>query len=303
MATYNGDKFLREQLDSLYTQTRVPDEIIAVDDCSTDHTVEILEEYHQRRGLKYVVNSSNQGVNANFYKAISLCSGNYVAICDQDDIWFPDKIEVSLNKIMEVEGSKPALVSSQSRDIDAEGRVIGIDRTTNDTWRMEDTLLILGNSQGCTLMMNRKLINLVKPIKNNDPIYDWLLANIAAISGIKYNIGTVLMYYRHHKGNVIAKIQDNPQTTLYEKLRRKVIYYKYDALIPFERVSGFNYLIRNYGDILSDKAYSIIKKAVDYEKSNTLKKIYLIGKFPISKERVIKIRKGLLIYGFLPFRK
>ena len=95
MATFNGEKYLREQLDSIYSQTLLPYEIVAADDCSTDRTTEILEEYRIKKGLKYLVNEHNIGVVKNFEKAISLCQGDYVALSDQDDIWFPEKLEKS----------------------------------------------------------------------------------------------------------------------------------------------------------------------------------------------------------------
>jgi glycosyltransferase involved in cell wall biosynthesis len=88
MPTYNGERFLREQLDSIYNQTIVPDEVIVVDDCSTDGTISILEEYKKKYGLKYWVNEKNLGYNKNFEKAISLCTGDYIALSDQDDVWF-----------------------------------------------------------------------------------------------------------------------------------------------------------------------------------------------------------------------
>ena len=88
LTTYNGEKFLKEQLDSLYNQTMLPDEIVVVDDCSNDKTVEILEKYKNTKGLRYYVNDVNIGVNKNFEKAIKLCQGDYIALCDQDDIWF-----------------------------------------------------------------------------------------------------------------------------------------------------------------------------------------------------------------------
>ena len=71
MPTYNGETYLREQLDSIYGQTLVPDEVIVVDDCSTDGTVEILKEYSIKYGLKFYINDTNLGYNKNFAKGIS----------------------------------------------------------------------------------------------------------------------------------------------------------------------------------------------------------------------------------------
>ena len=99
IATYNGATFLREQLDSLYNQTVQPDEIFVSDDCSNDGTVEILEEYHRTKGLKYTVNEHNLGFNKNFENALKNTTGEFIMICDQDDIWMPEKVEVLLKAI------------------------------------------------------------------------------------------------------------------------------------------------------------------------------------------------------------
>ena len=92
MCTYNGEPFLREQMDSLVKQDYRPIELVIVDDGSTDATQSILAEYaNQHDFIKLHVNDSNLGFIKNFEKAISLCSGEYISLCDQDDIWFPEK--------------------------------------------------------------------------------------------------------------------------------------------------------------------------------------------------------------------
>lgn len=96
MATYNGEKYLKEQLDSIYAQTYKNIEVIVCDDCSSDKTVEILDEYKEKYGLKYYINEKNLGFKKNFEKAISLCSGDFIALADQDDIWIESKIEIFL---------------------------------------------------------------------------------------------------------------------------------------------------------------------------------------------------------------
>ena len=78
MATYNGSLHLREQLDSIYSQTRIPDEVVVVDDNSTDGTLKILDEYHHKYGLLYLKNKVNLGVSRNFEKAICNCCGDYI---------------------------------------------------------------------------------------------------------------------------------------------------------------------------------------------------------------------------------
>ncbi len=94
IATWNGAKYLREQLETIYGQTGgIPEiEVVASDDASTDGTVAILAEYALSRGLRYVVNPSRLGLVRNFERAISLCTGELIALADQDDLWKPHKL-------------------------------------------------------------------------------------------------------------------------------------------------------------------------------------------------------------------
>src|SRR4051812_17962871 len=93
MATYNGARYVAEQLDSILQQTYSLIEIVVVDDGSKDETVEIIKEYQaQHPCIRLYQNEINIGVNKTFEKAISYCSGEYIALSDQDDIWMPEKV-------------------------------------------------------------------------------------------------------------------------------------------------------------------------------------------------------------------
>lgn len=96
LATYNGEKFLRRQLDTLAAQTQLPDELVVTDDCSTDRTVEILTEFARSAPfpVKVVVNPSQLGFRGNFLKAANLCTSQVILFCDQDDVWRPSKVAV-----------------------------------------------------------------------------------------------------------------------------------------------------------------------------------------------------------------
>lgn len=97
LCTYNGEKFLRPQIDSITAQTYPNLEIIIVDDASSDSTSSILEEYRQKDSrVKFHINSANIGYNKNFEKAFSLATADYIAISDQDDIWESNKIELMM---------------------------------------------------------------------------------------------------------------------------------------------------------------------------------------------------------------
>ena len=95
MCTYNGERFLQEQLDSFLAQTRLPDELVVCDDGSQDGTVAILEAFAAQAPfpVRLFINPQNLGFSKNFEKAISLCQGDIIALSDQDDVWLPEKLE------------------------------------------------------------------------------------------------------------------------------------------------------------------------------------------------------------------
>ena len=94
MTTFNGEKYLQEQLDSFVVQTRRPDELIIFDDCSTDETLAIALNFAEGSpfAVKVFSNDRNLGYSQNFSRALKLCSGDYVFLSDQDDVWHPEKI-------------------------------------------------------------------------------------------------------------------------------------------------------------------------------------------------------------------
>ena len=95
LCTYNGEKFLPEQLQSILVQTCLPDELVVCDDCSSDRTVEILREFKKKAPFPVHIhqNEINLGSTKNFKKAIQLCTGDIIALCDQDDVWKAHKLE------------------------------------------------------------------------------------------------------------------------------------------------------------------------------------------------------------------
>ena len=103
LRTYNGERFLSRQLASMQQQTRLPDELVICDDCSTDHTVEILQDFAASAGfpVRLTRNQSNLGFVANFERAIQLCQGDLIALSDQVDIWDSTRLQRSEQEFLE----------------------------------------------------------------------------------------------------------------------------------------------------------------------------------------------------------
>lgn len=200
LCTYNGARYLREQLDSLLAQTYSNMEVVAVDDASTDQTVEVLREYANRDSrVRVFVNPRNLGFVRNFERAISLCNGTLIAPCDQDDIWLQHKLRTLANYI---DGRSMAYCDSEL--IDAQGRNLGLKMSR--IWAMQElndpAALVLSNCiSGHAMLFRRELIDGQPPLPT-DVFHDWWLAlRAAARDGIAY-CPRPLVRYRQHGKNV-----------------------------------------------------------------------------------------------------
>lgn len=204
LCTYNGERYLRQQLESLLSQTHAMIEIIAVDDCSSDGTAAILHEFSERdRRLRVLVNPSNVGFKQNFEFALSLCVGEYVAPCDQDDIWMPDKLHSLLNII-----DSYALAYCDSELIDTYGA--SLDQRLSDFMFMSTTsdtvAFALQNCvSGHAMLFRRSLLDRALPIPELF-FHDWWLAAVAACNGGIVFSGNAKVRYRRHVASVTVRM-------------------------------------------------------------------------------------------------
>ncbi len=262
MATYNGEKFLREQLNSILNQTYNNFELIICDDCSKDNTWEILKEYNNKDNRIIIYkNQENIGFIKNFYKLISLCTNEYIAFSDQDDIWTPNHLEVLINSIGNYD-----LSCSNSELIDELGN--SLNYTMLDTFNIEFIpknkeenlihLLYKNYIQGSTMLIKRELANKVLQQKNEKTYHDHWIALFAAISnGIKYN-SEILLYYRQHNMNVT----ENKKFNIINKIKQCL---RINTRNVHKKNSDNIAKLLKYKD-LSDNDKKIIKEAYIFEK-------------------------------------
>ncbi|HVX52773.1 MAG TPA: glycosyltransferase family 2 protein [Chitinophagaceae bacterium] len=205
MATYNGEKFLKEQLDSILQQTYRNIEIIIVDDCSTDGTPGILQSYAGRnRGISIHRNKENIGYIKNFEKAIQLATAEYIALCDQDDIWHPQKIEILMNNIQEA-----SVVYCNSELIDDKGNSLNRKMTDMKNLESYDDCLafLIGNGVfGHAQLVRKSLAVKAIPFPEDCP-HDWVLPFIASFSGIVKFVDEPLVKYRQHATNISGLVK------------------------------------------------------------------------------------------------
>jgi glycosyltransferase involved in cell wall biosynthesis len=127
MATYNGERYLQEQLDSLAEQTHLPCELVVGDDGSTDGTLAILEAFAARASfpVRIIRNTKNLGYADNFLQTASTCSGEWIAFCDQDDVWLPNKLDRCANAIRGNSGLTLVLQNAElcDKSLNARGHI------------------------------------------------------------------------------------------------------------------------------------------------------------------------------------
>ena len=222
VCTYNGEKFIREQLDSICNQTYSELEIIICDDVSTDDTRNILEEYSKDPRVRMDFNSTNLGAYANFEKAIRLCRGDWIAVSDQDDIWLPHKIETLYRNI----GNEP-LIYADSILVNEQGAPIGknISDLRNLYSNPDPRGFIFSNAVwGHALFFQQSLKEKIFPLPEGVAHDVWIAFVAACVGGIKY-VDEALVLYRQHEqtftstlpSKEFARAQGSPKLKDYKK--------------------------------------------------------------------------------------
>lgn len=216
LCTYNAGQHLNLQLESLIKQSYNNIEIIVVDDCSTDLTLKILNDYQAIHGFKIYSNKTNIGFNKNFERGISLATGDYIAICDQDDIWEINKIEFLVNNIKD-----NMLIFSNSKFIDSYDLEIGkelLPESFNLDGMGFKSILLRNFVTGHTCLFSREFITYILPLPESG-YYDWFMGFVA----IYYNkiafLNIELTRYREHSASVIQQSLLSPENKKNELIR------------------------------------------------------------------------------------
>ena len=207
MATYNGECYVREQLDSILVQTIGDWELIVCDDGSTDNTLSILRAYAKNDSrIKIYQNERNLGFKRNFEKAIDLCQGDYIALCDQDDIWYPNHLEVLYNQI-----GNHSLSIGNSDIVNINNTYLNKRMSDTDGIHFipEDTKLLLYREffyanpfQGASMLLKKDFALRCIPIPNEVHYHDtWISICACFADGLIYTY-TPITRYRQHGRNV-----------------------------------------------------------------------------------------------------
>jgi glycosyltransferase involved in cell wall biosynthesis len=205
--------FLEKQLESISKQTVLPNEIVVGDDSDNDMGLKILEGWSSKTKFpcRAIQNKECLGITQNFSNVLSQTTGDYIFLCDQDDVWLPNKIEESIQQIKENErgGSTPVLFHTDLELIDDIGSVtspsfMARQRIRGGVHNQLGLLMLHNNVTGCSASMNRSLLNAALPIPDHAIVHDWWLAIAAGITGKTVFSKNPLTQYRMHCSNAIG---------------------------------------------------------------------------------------------------
>lgn len=266
MAVYNGENYLAEQIESILSQSYTEWRLIICDDGSSDNSFDIISRYSKKYPEKIfcykntVPTGSAQG---NFMSMTKYVLSDYVMFSDQDDVWLPEKIELTMKKMTEAEKENkntPILVHSELMIVDSELETLYSSFTkyqgVNPNLSSINRLLVQNNVTGCTAMINRPLFELVKNVTaENMLMHDWWLALTAAAFGRIEFIEKPLIKYRQHNNNQLGAVNNKSikgavkivleRTHTKKRVsmtysQAKMFYKKYADLLPSDKVEIIN---------------------------------------------------------------
>ena len=253
IATYNGEKFLEKQLDSIVKQTLLPNEVIICDDISTDGTYEIAckfkEKYKNKINIIVYKNEEKLNFINNFLRGISHANGDFIFLSDQDDLWDRKKIEYM---VKEMKRNSQILSLSCSYDlIDEDDRKI---KSRYSVWQSYDGRVVKiswkkfiksTNFPGMTMAIRRELIEKIKTVYNDIPAHDWLLNEEAARCGGMYKLNVLLTHYRQHGNNTIGTITNTEIAALYKNRKHSIDFFEKTHFYLLKKYQDDKKLISN----------------------------------------------------------
>lgn len=211
MATYNGARFIEAQLKSILVQLKTSDEVVIVDDCSTDETVGVIKQLKDPR-IRLIENASNHGPIYGFMKAIQYAKGDYLFLSDQDDVWLPNKVD-QVMAAFEKQQAKlvvhDGIVTDQSlKPIDSSWNHFSHRTPSHLLFKT----LVKNGYTGAMMAFSRELVSLILPFPKKLPMHDWWIAVVALKHHMKIVVlSDKLMYYRRHAGNVTGSHKRIPE--------------------------------------------------------------------------------------------
>lgn len=277
LTTYNGEKYIKEQLDSIKDQTRVPDEVLIFDDRSKDSTVEMVENYIKENKLDtwhFFQNKENKGYSLNFTDAMNQCKGDIIFLADQDDIWFTDKIENMAN-IMENHSEidlltsdiEPFYIGEAPQKVNFE-KIISkktlIKIKKKDKW-------IKPIRPGCSMCFRRSMLEEYNKIWFKEYPHDCLLWGLAVLNGKAFYYNKVTIKFRRHDTNASSRggYKKDYRISVVKKETNFI-----QKMIEYQKDKGN----KNINQMLKKQLDLYVRRINTLENRNVMKAILLVTK-------------------------
>jgi len=294
LATHNNAKYLAALMESLITQSYDQWRILVRDDGSLDGTCDIISTYMHRfpeRIVNIKDTLGNLGASGNFARLLEESSAKYIMFCDADDLWLPDKIKLTILKMHAMENAFgvdiPLLVHTDLTVTDDSLEIIG-----RSFWRYQNInphrdsinyLLMQNVVTGCTMMINRKLCNLVLPIPPDAIMHDWWIALVASLFGRLGFVAIPTIYYRQHESNVLGSRKWGTDFILrraiqVSHIRRQLVKNRLQAALLLER----------FGDKLASDNRKLLVIFSQLSNYSVLGRRYYLMKYRLFKNGIIR---------------
>lgn len=298
LCTYNGERFLREQLESIANQSHLPDELIVCDDGSTDGTRAILEEFVKVAPfcVKVIFNTENLGYVKNFEKAISLCSGDLIFLSDQDDRWREDKVA-----LMQEIFSNPAIgmAFSNASIMDEHGQLTGellwdaahFNAKAQQYFLHGEAykILYLKNIvSGCTMAFRRQLWHLIRPLPKDIPfIHDaWIALMSAIVSEVTFIDKPLIQYRLHAQQSAALERKKTSVNELMLQVRNNEKFQQYQRHL--EQLRILRQRILNLQDHIVSQRYDYLLKCIEEHERHLNVRINLSPRFFVNCVQVLR---------------
>ena len=224
IATYNGEKYIQRQLTSILDQLNDDDEVIVVDDCSTDRTVATIRQIGDRR-IAIHSNDRNRGEVFSFGRALTLAKNEFLFLSDQDDIWVPGRVSLMQRRLVE---SGAGVVASNFRWITAAGDPLDVPfdgvAARHSKRRLANIVDIFAgktNYFGCAMALRREFVPMIAPIPSFVESHDLWIALASNVAGSNVHLDESTLLKRKHDKNVTSTVSTR---SLYRKLRSRVVF-------------------------------------------------------------------------------
>ena len=289
MATYNGEKYIGEQINSILEQSYGNWKLIIHDDGSEDNTVEIIKSFEQKYPEKIILledEIKKQGAKKNFFYLIKKSHNPYIMFADQDDIWKKDKVYSAVKKIKIMEKKYPGIPLLLHGDLQV------VDSTLNtialSLFKMQkleknkngfNDILVQNNATGCTMICNRMLADMCTEMPDNSIMHDWWLALIASAFGKLIYMGDAGILYRQHEKNTEGA--KNVKSIKY-------IINKFANMSDIKKVLKLTYMQAEsfkklYGDMLSEEKREVLEAYIKMSNTSKIEKYRIIYKYGFMK--------------------